>query len=109
MALHFTDDTFKVDELQSEVPVLVDFWAEWCGPCRAIAPMIDELANEFEGKVKVGKVNIDDNPEIAATFGIRSIPTLLVFKNGKVVEQMVGARPKPQLASILEAHSKVSA
>jgi len=109
MALHFTDDSFQADVLNSDIPVLVDFWAEWCGPCRAIAPMIDELANEYSGKVKVGKVNIDENPEITATLGVRSIPTLMIFKNGQLVEQMVGARPKPQLAAMLETHSKQTA
>lgn len=90
MALEFTDANFEQEVLQSDQPVLVDFWAAWCGPCLAIAPMIEELANDMSGTAKVGKVDIDNNPGIAARYGVRAIPTLLIFKNGQVVEQKVG-------------------
>jgi thioredoxin 1 len=96
-AVHeFTDENFDTEVLQAEGAVLVDFWAPWCGPCRQIAPVIDELANENPG-VKIGKVNIDDNPGAAERFGVSSIPTLLVFRNGEVTESFVGVRPKSQL------------
>ena len=97
MALTFTDTNFEADVLKSAVPVLVDFWAEWCGPCRMLGPTIEEIAKEYAGKVKVGKVNVDDNPGIAAKYGIRSIPTVMLFKAGQVVEQMVGVQPKDAL------------
>lgn len=102
MTIQVTDATFEQEVLNSDVPVLLDFWAPWCGPCRMIAPILDELADEFAGKAKVVKVNVDDNPETAAKFGIRSIPTLLVFKNGEVVATQVGGVPKSQLASLIE-------
>ncbi|MFO0914619.1 MAG: thioredoxin [Pirellulales bacterium] len=98
-----SDATFAKEVLQSSEPVLVDFWAPWCGPCRQIAPMIEELASENAGTVKVVKVNIDDNPQSAQQFGITSIPTLLVFKGGHVRERLVGARPKSQLQQMLDA------
>lgn len=101
--LEFTDSNFENEVLSSDVPVLVDFWAEWCGPCKMIAPSVEELANEFEGKVKIGKVDVDNNQEVASKFGIRSIPSLLIFKNGEVVDQIIGAVPKGQIQSKLEA------
>lgn len=99
----FTDDSFENDVLNAETPVLVDFWAEWCGPCRMVGPVVDELAGEFEGKAKIGKVDVDNNPEISSKYGIRSIPSLLIFKDGEVVDQIVGAVPKSQLKKQLEA------
>ncbi|MCG8604966.1 thioredoxin TrxA [bacterium] len=101
--LTFTDDNFDTEVLTSEVPVLVDFWAEWCGPCKMIAPSIEELADEYEGKAKVGKLDVDNNQTVAFKYGIRSIPSLLIFKGGEVVEQIVGAVPKGQIQSKLDA------
>lgn len=98
-----TDDSFEEEVLQSDLPVLVDFWAEWCGPCRMVAPVVEELADEYEGKAKIGKVDVDSNPQISTKYGIRSIPSLLIFKNGEVVDQIVGAVPKAQLKKQLEA------
>ena len=97
-----TDDNWKKEVTEAEGPVLVDFWAEWCPPCRMIAPSIDALATAYSGRAKVGKVNVDENPAVAQAFGIRSIPTLLVFKDGKVAEQQVGAVPQPRIAEMLE-------
>ncbi|MGB1376150.1 MAG: thioredoxin, partial [Rhodothermales bacterium] len=93
-----TDANFQAEVLDSDKPVLVDFWATWCGPCRIIAPVIEELAADFEGKAIIGKVDVDHNPQVAMNFGIRSIPTLLFFKNGQVVDQLVGTAPKRVLA-----------
>jgi thioredoxin 1 len=98
----FTTDNWENEVLQSEEPVLVDFWAEWCPPCRAIAPTIDELATEFAGRVKVGKLDVDSNDQIAGRYGVRSIPTLLVFYKGQVSEQRVGALPKSELVKLLD-------
>ena len=99
-----TDDSFKQEVLESEVPVLVDFWAPWCGPCRMVAPVIDEIASQYEGKVKVVKLNTDDNPTVAGQYGIRSIPTLMIFKGGQRVDMVVGAVPKTTLANTLEKY-----
>ena len=96
-----TDSNFDTEVLKSNVPVLIDFWAEWCGPCRALAPTIDELAAEYQGKVKVMKMNVDENPNTPGTFRIRGIPTLIVFKDGQVVEQLVGAHPKTTIAGAI--------
>jgi thioredoxin 1 len=101
--LNFTDNAFDQEVLNSDVPVLVDFWAPWCGPCRAMAPTIDAVAEEYAGKLKVGKLNTDDNPGTAARYQIRGIPTLLLFKGGKVVDQRVGALPKPEVKKMLDA------
>ncbi len=98
----FRDDNFENEVLKSDKPVLVDFWATWCAPCRAIAPSVEELAKTYDGKVKVGKLNIDEQQGVAQTYGIRSIPTLLVFKGGKVVGQIVGAVPKNKIEDALK-------
>jgi thioredoxin 1 len=103
-AVVVTDSNFNDEVVNSQTPVLIDFWAEWCGPCRIVGPVVEELAQEFEGKIKVGKVNVDENQKTAAQFGIRSIPTLLIFKDGTLVNQMVGAQPKKKL---VEAINKI--
>jgi len=100
--LHFTDSTFKKEVLDSNVPVMVDFWAPWCGPCKKVAPVIDELAKEFSDKIKIGKINIDDDSKVASQFGVMSIPTLIFFKHGKAVDQVVGALTKPDLKKKIE-------
>ncbi len=100
----FTDDSFDSDVLKSEVPVVVDFWAEWCGPCRMMAPALDAFAAEYAGKVKVGKLNVDENNASAGRYNIRGIPTLLLFKGGQVVEQRVGAIPKGEIVKMVESH-----
>jgi thioredoxin 1 len=103
MAVEFTDSNFEEQVLKSDKPVLVDFWAEWCGPCRMVGPVVEELSNDYSGKAVVGKVNVDQNPGVAAKYGIRSIPTILFFKNGEVIDKSVGAVPKAALADKLNA------
>ncbi len=103
MALEITDSNFDELVLQSDKPVVVDFWAEWCGPCRMIGPLINEMSKDYEGKALVGKVNVDQNANVSAQFGVRSIPTVLFIKNGEVVDKSVGAVPKSTLESKLEA------
>lgn len=103
-ALHLNEKNFEQEVLKSNLPVLVDFWAQWCGPCRAIAPIIEELSTEMQGKMKVAKVDVDEAQELAVQFEVSSIPTLLVFKNGKVVEAMLGAMPKAQLLAKIQPH-----
>ena len=102
--LTFTDDSFDKDVLSSDVPVLVDFWAEWCGPCRMMGPTVDQVATDYAGKVKVGKLDVDSNQQTAFRYGIRGIPTLLLFKGGQVVEQKVGAIGKPEFQKMLDKH-----
>ena len=99
---HVSDSSFEADVLQSDKPVLVDFWAEWCGPCKAIAPSLDELAGTYDGKLTIAKVNVDDNQNIPAKYGIRGIPTLMVFKNGQLAATKVGALSKAQLAQFID-------
>ena len=101
-AIQFTDANFQTEVLQSDQPVLVDFWAAWCGPCRAVGPTIEALAEQFDGSVKVGKLNIDDNPESPSGFNIQSIPAVLLFKDGKVVETFVGVQPKERYVKAIE-------
>ena len=101
---HVTDESFEPEVLQSDTPVLVDYWAEWCGPCKAIAPLLDEVAKEYHGRVKVTKVNIDDNQEVPRKYNIRGIPTLMLFKNGNMEAMKVGALSKSQLTAFLDSH-----
>jgi thioredoxin 1 len=101
---HVTDDSFEPEVLQSQLPVLVDYWAEWCGPCKMVAPILDELAKDYAGKLKVAKLDIDSNDKVAARFGVRGIPTLMLFKNGAVAAQKVGALSKSQLTAFLDSN-----
>lgn len=105
MALEFKDSTFEADVMKSDKLTIVDFWAVWCGPCVALAPTIEAISNEYEGKVKVGKLNVDENPDSAARFGIRSIPTILFIKNGEVVDKLVGNQPKSNFVQLIEKHA----
>lgn len=104
MAQEFTDTNFKTNVLESNKLSVIDFWAEWCGPCRAIGPVIEELAKEYSDKVNIGKVNVDNNPEVSTTYGITSIPAILFVKGGKVVDKLVGAQPKSNFVKKIEQH-----
>ena len=101
---HITDDNFEPQVLQSDLPVLVDYWAEWCGPCKQIAPILDEVAREYDGRIKVAKINVDENRQVPARFGIRGIPTLMLFRNGNVEDTRVGALSKSQLTAFLDSN-----
>jgi thioredoxin 1 len=100
--MHVTDSDFEQQILKSEVPVLVDFWAAWCGPCRTVGPVVEELAGEYQGKVKIAKLNVDDNKQTPQKYGVKGIPTLMLFKNGAVVDQVVGAVPKSRIQDMLD-------
>lgn len=100
--LDLNDSTFESEVLKSESPVLVDFWAPWCGPCRILAPVVEEIANTYTGRIKVGKINVDDNQETTMQYGIRSIPTLILFKNGKALDQIIGAVPKSEIEKMVK-------
>lgn len=104
MAQAFTDSNFQADVLDSDKLTVVDFWAEWCGPCRAIGPVIEELSKEYNGKINVGKVNVDENPQVSMNYGITSIPAILFIKGGEVVDKLVGAHPKSNFVKKIEAH-----
>jgi len=103
MAIHFTDENFNQEVLSSDIPVLVDFYADWCGPCKMLAPTIETLAQEYEGKVKIGKLNVDNAPDTAQNYGIMSIPTLLYFKNGEVVNKSIGVVSKTEIEAVLNS------
>ncbi|MDY0268493.1 thioredoxin [Trichloromonas sp.] len=100
--LQLSDDSFENEVLKSSTPVLVDFWATWCAPCKAIGPVIDSLAGEYDGKVKIAKLNVDENPATPGQYGVRGIPTLILFKDGKIIDQLVGAAPKSQLENLIK-------
>lgn len=101
---HLTDDNFDAEVINQKTPVLVDFWASWCAPCKAIAPILEDLAEEYAGQVKIAKLNVDEQPNTASALGIRALPTLLLFKDGQVIDQIVGAVPKSKLDALLKAH-----
>lgn len=101
---HITDSSFDADVMKSDKPVLVDYWAEWCGPCKMIAPILDEVSRDYEGRVQIAKMNVDENREVPAKFGIRGIPTLMLFKGGELAATKVGAMSKAQMAAFLDAH-----
>jgi thioredoxin 1 len=100
--LHVTDGDFDQQVLQSDIPALVDFWAAWCGPCRTVGPIVEELAEEYKGKVKVAKLDVDNNKQVASKYGVRGIPTLMLFKDGQIVDQIVGAVPKSRIKELLD-------
>ena len=100
-----TDQSFETDVLKSGVPVLVDFWAEWCGPCRALGPKLEEIAGELKDKVRIVKLNVDENPGVPAKYGVRGIPTMILFKNGQEIDQIVGNHPKESIVALLQKHS----
>ena len=100
--LHITDKSFDFEVLKSDIPVLVDFWATWCAPCKAIAPIVEEMADTYDGKIKIAKMNVDENPSTPGKYGVRGIPTLILFKKGEVVDQVVGAVPKSQVKGLIE-------
>lgn len=100
-----TDQSFEKDVLQASVPVLVDFWAEWCGPCKALGPKLEEIATELAGKIKIAKLNVDENPNMPAKYGVRGIPTMILFKDGKEIDQIVGNHPKENILALLQKHS----
>ena len=106
MARQFTDDNFQAEVLNSDIPVVVDFYADWCGPCKMMSPVIDKLAEEFDGRIKVGKVNVDENGELAQRYGIMSIPNMVFFKGGEVADRVVGAVPKAQMKGVFEKNAQ---
>jgi thioredoxin 1 len=103
--LQLNDDTFEAEVLKSELPTLVDFWAPWCGPCRIVGPVVEELARDYAGRIKVAKMNVDENPKTPSTYNIRGIPTLILFKGGQIAEQIVGAVPKAKIDAMLKGHA----